>query len=151
MRRPCEILNLRLHVHWVWAACTSFNLEWNCSNIHAIVYYERFFHTTSSFRHPRGGKMMANSCWQIYNFSSLIPIISLLFCCEGEIIGWEAAYFVCLVLCSRHLSALARSDFALDIGKGSRRRRPERARWEKCLSSKRQFFTPYLFVDVEFK
>ena len=48
MRRPCEILNLRFRVRW--EACTSFNLEWNCFNIHAIVYYECFFRTTSSFR-----------------------------------------------------------------------------------------------------
>lgn len=63
MRRPCGILNLRFHVRWAWEACTSFNLEWNCSNIHAIVYYECFFRTTLSFH-----CWQTKSCWQVYNF-----------------------------------------------------------------------------------
>lgn len=101
MRRPCEILNLRFRVHWVWEACTSFNLEWNCFNIHAIVYYECFFYTTSSFR---AGDL--KSCWQIYNFRRWFQSSS--FVCDGgewKIIG-ETAYFVCCASCLRHISAL---------------------------------------------
>lgn len=65
MRRPSGILNLRFHVHWVWEACTSFNLEWNCFNIQTIVYYERSFRTTCSFDYDREARRFS---WQIYNF-----------------------------------------------------------------------------------
>lgn len=103
MRRPCEILNLRFRVHWVWEACTSFNLEWNCFNIHAIVYYECFFHTTSSFW-ARTWNHLGKFIIFVVDSNHRRLLCAHWMERERKIIG-ETAYFVCCASFLRHISA----------------------------------------------
>lgn len=83
----------------VWKTCTSFNLEWNCLNIHAIAYYEWFFRTISSAL-----PLVRDSSGEFSNFVVDFNHSVLFWVLWVGVIG-KTAYFVCDAWCSRHLSA----------------------------------------------
>lgn len=131
----------------------SFNLEWNCFNIHAIVYYECFFHTTSSFL----DEIHASK----FIISSLIPII--VFCSLKEGLGeggknhrWNSLFcMLCLVL-KRHISVLNSDTLKAVVEKVAETTKLPNPGDEKACAcsctwkcwSKWQFFIPYLLLTL---